>query len=157
MFSLTQYHDWTTFTSFLIDHPSFDCSSSSDLKSWVLSRWLTKKVSSLCVIGNQINFYKPFPYNILPQTHAKFSGTWSSMADSWFLSKHPTFWFFLLVAVYFPSTRGDNFLLVVLVSRIFNWVWFLYTSDFFQLTDNCSLVFEGGKRHCNIRIWSLWL
>lgn len=45
-----------------------DCFNSSTLNSKVISGWLTEKVNALCVIGCQINFYKPIQPNLLPQT-----------------------------------------------------------------------------------------
>ena len=65
---LTRYQDWPTCSSFLIRHPSFVCSSSTTLNSRIISGWLTEKVSTLCIIDSQINSYKPFSLNLLPQT-----------------------------------------------------------------------------------------
>lgn len=66
--SLTWYRDWPACTSFPIGQPSFDFSSSNMHNSGVLSEWLTKNIRALWNVGIQINSYKLFSPNLLPQT-----------------------------------------------------------------------------------------
>lgn len=67
LYSLTRYLDWPSCTRFIM-LPVFDCSRSSMLNSGVLSGWLTEKVIALCVLDSQINTYKIFLPNLLPQS-----------------------------------------------------------------------------------------